>query len=111
MDVNRTKKKLSDSCFDYFMRLFSIASSVTLLERRFCHGSPNKMTRTVFKTIKQFLYFADMEHLNVEENRFAKLLPIFDVTNKNLHQYGIFHNFFLLMSKSQTSYLSTIYQK
>ena len=54
---------------------------------------PNTMSRTRFEMIKRFLHFADNNTIDVSSNRFAKVQPLFDITNRNLKQFGIFTEF------------------
>ncbi len=47
------------------------------------------MTRTEFKSIKQYLHVADNSKLNTED-RMAKVRPLLDLVNKKLLQFGVF---------------------
>lgn len=49
---------------------------------------PKYMTRDRFLMIKKCLHFADNRHL--VDSKVAKLLPIYEILNRNLQQFGVF---------------------
>ena len=51
----------------------------------------NVMTRDTFDRLKTYMHLADNNNL-MEGNKLAKVQPIYDVMNRNLTQFGFFHN-------------------
>jgi hypothetical protein len=49
------------------------------------------MTQNRFRLIKQCLHLADNQNLEAG-NKVAKVIPLYDVLNRNLQQFGIFHS-------------------
>jgi DNA excision repair protein ERCC-6 len=47
------------------------------------------MSRQKFRNIKKYLHFCDNNTIDVQNNRFAKVQPLFDLLNASLVQFGI----------------------
>jgi hypothetical protein len=48
------------------------------------------MPLNMYKKIKSYLHLADNHHLDVN-NKVAKVQPLYELLNRNLRQFGCFH--------------------
>ena len=53
------------------------------------------ISRREFEELKRFVHFADNYSHNTND-KFAKVRQLYDITNKNLKQFGFFHSYYLI---------------
>ena len=51
------------------------------------------MSTKDFEEIKRYIHFADNDNLD-NNDKFAKVRKLYDITNKTLQQFGFFHTYY-----------------